>query len=436
MKQSLLGVVLLLLSLSCSTKNLYDILDVAKTASVEEIKRAYRKKARDTHPDKVKGDPVEASERFREVVNAFEILSDKASRERFDKTGKTGFASEQQQTQQNSWNWNQQRWNWNQGSGIRQHPFLFDRFRRLQIIDAQTRTLKVNPNFQHLLSVAHDSADESSNNERYVLIAFYDSSLPACENKMNLELLFPWPFAGYTSDATQGGIWWDEFVIPLKMDLRSGKVEDLAFLSNYFGLDLTPKLKEKNCPSVVLVPRGEKMSPGAHRATHFSSHEEFSSWVWQQLKMTVVVENKTPWVLHYWWLDGLRGKRQEDIAPGADVKISTFISHTFFFRADLVQGHVLTNESALLWYNARIQDHGTKIQIHPRCFDHHGDCVRWRQEGFCDRSSHTFYTAQNPGFFDFASRECPVSCATGCGRKPPVEPRNRNHDHGQQREEL
>jgi molecular chaperone DnaJ len=53
----------------------YGVLGVSRDASPEEIKRAYRRAAREHHPDANHGDP-EAEARFKECVRAYEVLSD------------------------------------------------------------------------------------------------------------------------------------------------------------------------------------------------------------------------------------------------------------------------------------------------------------------------------------------------------------------------
>jgi molecular chaperone DnaJ len=75
-------------------KSLYDALGVPKTASQDEIKKAYRKLARQYHPDTNAGDK-EAEERFKEVQGAYDVLSDPEKRKRYDAfgsaDGRTGF---------------------------------------------------------------------------------------------------------------------------------------------------------------------------------------------------------------------------------------------------------------------------------------------------------------------------------------------------------
>ena len=70
-------------------KDPYATLGVAKTASEAEIKKAYRKLARQFHPDRNPGDAA-AEERFKEIQGAYDVLSDAEKRKQFDKFGAGG----------------------------------------------------------------------------------------------------------------------------------------------------------------------------------------------------------------------------------------------------------------------------------------------------------------------------------------------------------
>src|SRR5688572_23674579 len=67
-------------------KSLYDTLGVGKSASADEIKRAYRKLARKYHPDH-NPDDAQAEERFKEVQAAYDVLSDSEKRRQYDTFG-------------------------------------------------------------------------------------------------------------------------------------------------------------------------------------------------------------------------------------------------------------------------------------------------------------------------------------------------------------
>lgn len=73
-----------------ATRDYYEILGVNKSASDEEIKRAYRKLAMKYHPDK-NPNKKEAEERFKEINEAYAVLSDKEKRKQYETFGKEGF---------------------------------------------------------------------------------------------------------------------------------------------------------------------------------------------------------------------------------------------------------------------------------------------------------------------------------------------------------
>ena len=73
-----------------ASKDYYEMLGVSKTASDDEIKRAYRKLAMKYHPDR-NANKKESEERFKELNEAYAVLSDKEKRKQYDTFGKEGF---------------------------------------------------------------------------------------------------------------------------------------------------------------------------------------------------------------------------------------------------------------------------------------------------------------------------------------------------------
>ncbi len=75
--------------MAASGKDFYEVLGVGEKASPEEIKKAYRKLAKENHPDANRGDP-KAAERFKEIGEAYAILSDAEKRKKYDQMRRLG----------------------------------------------------------------------------------------------------------------------------------------------------------------------------------------------------------------------------------------------------------------------------------------------------------------------------------------------------------
>src|SRR5215475_9999669 len=70
-------------------RDYYEVLGIGKTASADEIKKAFRRKAIELHPDKQGGDEA----KFKEVNEAYEVLKDAGKRQRYDQFGHAGVGS-------------------------------------------------------------------------------------------------------------------------------------------------------------------------------------------------------------------------------------------------------------------------------------------------------------------------------------------------------
>ena len=73
-------------------KDYYEILGTSRTATADEIKKAYRKLAMQYHPDRNANNPA-ATEKFKELSEAYEVLSDEKKRQQYDQFGHEGMRS-------------------------------------------------------------------------------------------------------------------------------------------------------------------------------------------------------------------------------------------------------------------------------------------------------------------------------------------------------
>jgi len=90
-----IGLIFLIQLIQCD-KDLYKVLELQRNASQNDIKRKYREMTRKYHPDKNQGNR-QASAKFAEVAEAYEILSDPKKRRKYDRGGMDAVNNENQQ---------------------------------------------------------------------------------------------------------------------------------------------------------------------------------------------------------------------------------------------------------------------------------------------------------------------------------------------------
>src|SRR6185295_18846545 len=78
--------------MAISKRDYYEVLEVSRSATDQELKTSYRRLAHQYHPDKNQANP-EAEEKFKEAAEAYAVLSNSEQRQRYDRFGHAGVAS-------------------------------------------------------------------------------------------------------------------------------------------------------------------------------------------------------------------------------------------------------------------------------------------------------------------------------------------------------
>jgi len=376
-------------------QDLYKLLGVSRTATAKEIKQAYRRKARETHPDKrnTNVSAEEAAEAFRKVVQAFEVLSDDTSRQRYDRTGRTdsnSFGGQQQRHQQNQGF----QWTWNVRFQTRRK--LKDQF---EVQQAQSRVLHV-VSLTQLQTIMLDDDDLL---ERNLLLCF---TTKATETHADDEMVFPYPFAGMSSQ----GIWWEDLLQTVRI-----KFHRSSELSRFFGVT------DQECnqsPVFLFAKRGTALTQELARALpriQTTNRHAFEDWVWEQIQVNVEFVNRHDHPVEIYWVHGRKAHKKMEVAPGETGHQLSMLSHEWYVRdvrvdtrPDSPGRYKLSNESSLgSWKILSDEDPQQFIIEGGQCFDLSGHCQFWQMQ---DRSCVT-----NPIFM---SEQCQKTCGLCASPKP------------------
>jgi len=351
--------------IAAAEDNLYQILGVQKTASIKEIKRAYRRKALDTHPDKNTGvDPEEAAEAFRKVVHAFEILSDESTRRFYDKTGRTdrkpGVHTHQRSAQ-------------------RTYTYYKRRSQRLKdkpdVRNAQARILHV-VSLEQLKTIM---LDDDGKLERNLLMCFV---IPGkIQQVAEDNIVFPYPFAGMSKQK----IWWEDLLQTVQV--RFHRSNDL---SKFFGIPHTDEMKE---PMFLFGKRGQRLSdPFTKLST--SDRQSFENWTWQQIQVVVEFHNRHTHPVEVYWITGTSARLQATLEADHRSTMTTMLSHEFFIRdarvdtrPDSLNRNRLTPNTKIASWKIVDDTHMQNLTILPKaCYDLSGHCPSWYRRGECKKN--------------------------------------------------
>ena len=439
--------------------DLYAILGISNTqASIQEIKSAYRRKARDTHPDKRKDDNISAEEaalEFYQVVHAFEVLSDATSRKRYDTFGDDGSGSSNGNRRSSSFHQFFQR--------KPQDGMVFvNRASLQQVRQAQSRILHI-VSLPQLRTIMLDDNDML---ERHVLLCFYT---PNIESLVMDNILFPFPFAGMSPQ----GIWWEDILQTASIRFRRGNDLTRYFNINGVNEDMTE-------PIFIFLKKGiylggdedessddddneeeEESSSDDDEENGFmnryrdeegetfsvyatNDHGAFEKWMWTRIEVKVIFVNQHSHPVEMYWISGNRAHIKHTIQPQEEWVFYSFLTHEFYGRDARVDDwdgnagrHKLTTNSSLGRWKIGIandadddeeqqhdddssndskqqqqtqiirEDGSVVITILPKqCLDLSGQCSFWAQPG-------QNQCKENPSFMH---EKCAMTCGA-CGSK-------------------
>ena len=402
-------------------ENLYTILGVSNTASTQEIKSAYRRKARDTHPDKNRNVSAEdAAIEFHRVVHAFEVLSDVASRRRYDVRGDEGDTNTAGGSRRSSSSSPFHHSFFQQQQRKRSQIQLKDKF---EVQQAQSRVLHI-VSLDQLRTIILDENDVL---ERHLLLCFYT---PTIEKIVTDDIVYPYPFAGMSPQ----GIWWEDLL--QTASIRFHRSNDLT---RYFNI----VVGSDDEPVFLFMKKGTKLNDGEsfvhtitddnnnHARIHTTKDRaSFENWMWTMIEVKVTFHNQHFHPVEIYWISGNRANIKTTIEPNETWVHYSMLTHEFYSRdarVDTWEGSpgrykLTTNSSLGSWKigvnssNSDKEDGGGReeeelptstiredgsvyITIPPKkCLDLSGHCTFWANQNQCK---------ENPTFM---AEKCMLSC--------------------------
>lgn len=232
----------------------------------------------------------EAAEAFREVVAAFEVLSDTERREYYDATGRTKPEEEQASPyghEQYHWHFH---WHYQQHANYHHASHhLRDTWEAQQ---AQSRLMHIVSLDQFRMVML----DEDGLLERHFILCFVK---PGPMEAMALdEMVFPYPFAGMSEHE----IWWEDILQTMYVSLTRHE----ATLTEFFGI--TSADLKRNQPIFVYGKAGFPLDDGTTLPRiQTTNRDEMERFVWEHLEVEIEFVNQHDHPVELFWLNGKFG---------------------------------------------------------------------------------------------------------------------------------
>ena len=373
--------------------NLYTILGVSTTSSLQEIKRAYRRKALDTHPDKNRdSSPEQAADDFQRVVHAFEILSDSDRRRHYDATGQT--TDEKDRSGHHGFYFYR-------GSPSRKPSYggrtpLKDQFK---VQEAQSRVLQV-VSLEQLKNIILADGDTQTV-ERHLLMVFVAVET-GMERVVDDDIVFPYPFAAYSEE----GVWWEDMLQTVKVRYDRSYPNTLTRYFKIAESDKSTK-NQNHTPTFIFVKRGEPLDNFQTLKTR--RRDQFTSWVWNLIQTNITFTNRHSHAIDIWWVHNQQQQYRSTLKPFASTSYQCKLSHTFWFRDSRVNKHVpkdirqhypkLSENSTLHKFSIAKDDPGQEVIVEiAGCYDLATNCKYQSETGKCTTSNSQKYCSKTCGY--------------------------------------
>jgi curved DNA-binding protein CbpA len=377
----------------------YKVLGVAPTASIEEIKAAYRIKAKDTHPDKnLDLDPDAASDNFRSVVEAHDTLTNPQKRRLYDINRKRYATQASQQKQQAA----------QKKAQRERHEKQRKKEMLVKARNVQRHVTRVT-SLDELKLLVLDRNEQRL--QKHLFMVFVANK--KIEKMVDDDLLFPYPFAGKSEN---NNVRWQDVLQSVKV-----RYNNASDLTQFFKVPSNQFAKNENKPFIVFGKKGDRLDQ--FKIFHPSKNNKYGDprlflqhWVADFLKARVEFVNQHHSSVNIFIIANGNKQLLRTLRPGYVLTLNLKVTDQVFAVDERVgtypggsgTGKAYPPESVMLGNWTISSDFGPILIQTKKCFDMSEFCPDWLA-GFgqqkCDRDP------------EFMHNICPVTCRV-CSEGP------------------